>query len=209
MDNCKCKVVAIVAQTSAGKDTIYKEVMDICNVARPIISDTTRPIRDGEIDGVEYNFISKEEFAIKLNNEGYIEYRTYNTKFGAWYYGVSKSAINTSAGCVYVVIVDVSGYQQLVNFLGRENVESIYIEAEPDLRLIRSIQRQQDTIANEFLHFNFETVEEIVRRFRDDAYKFNKFSTQADHVFSNNFNGDFVTVARKISQIINDIHKKL
>ena len=81
------KIIYIVGKSSVGKDTIYKELKEKIDI-KPYVLYTTRPIRTGEEDGVNYHFLKKYEMDEFINNPEakVIEYRVYNTVFGPWTY---------------------------------------------------------------------------------------------------------------------------
>ena len=70
------KIFYLMGKSSAGKDSFYKElVLNKELNLKQVVSYTTRPIRDGESDGLEYFFVTKEQFE-KFKHDGkIIEYR--------------------------------------------------------------------------------------------------------------------------------------
>lgn len=79
-------MIILCGKTSSGKDTIQNEL--IKRGMRSVVSYTTRPPRDGEIDGVTYHFISKEEFLKKIEDGFFAETTSYVVANGdTWYYG--------------------------------------------------------------------------------------------------------------------------
>ena len=60
------KILAIIGQAGSGKDTLMKKVLAINDNLHEIVSFTTRPPREGEVDGVNYHFIDGEEFGAKV-----------------------------------------------------------------------------------------------------------------------------------------------
>lgn len=98
------KVITLTGSSASGKDFLLNEILKDNKGVKPVISVTTRPKRDGEVDGVDYKFISIEEFSRLLSAKEMIEFREYNTVEGVWYYGVSKDSIDVNSDDTYVVI---------------------------------------------------------------------------------------------------------
>ena len=73
-----------MGKSASGKDTLYRKIMASCDYLKKINMYTTRPKRENEVDGREYNFID-EDFLIK-NEDKIIEKRVYNTVYGPWTY---------------------------------------------------------------------------------------------------------------------------
>ena len=101
-------MLIIVGKSSVGKDTIQKEILKLGY--KPVVSYTTRPPRNGEVDGIAYHFITKEEF-LKKEEEGFFaETTSYNVATGeTWHYG---SAIEDLAKDK-VMIVNPEGLKQI------------------------------------------------------------------------------------------------
>lgn len=88
-------VVIVMGPSASGKDTFVRHMIDAGNGKfSKLLSTTTRPMRDGEIEGVEYNFTSAEEFTKRIKLQDFVEYRSYDTlvdgKPDTWYYGTPK-----------------------------------------------------------------------------------------------------------------------
>lgn len=78
-------LIAVVGKSCSGKNTYVKYLHE------PFwISDTTRPPRIGEIDGVDYNFITNCEFANRVAKNKYLEF----TNFRNWFYGHNKDSLS-------------------------------------------------------------------------------------------------------------------
>lgn len=80
--------IVISGPSGVGKGTIVREVIEKYN-ATYLISMTTRKKRTNEQEGVNYYFVTKEEFEEKIKNNDFLEYATYNNN----YYGTPKSKI--------------------------------------------------------------------------------------------------------------------
>ena len=126
------KIFALLGYMSVGKDTILKQVLKDMDDVKPIISTTTRPMRKGETDGVDYHFVSKEEF-LKLKDEDYfVETTTYNNN----YYGTSKKEISDDK----VLIVETSGAKVFLS-LNDPHIIVFRLLASKDMRYSRMLER--------------------------------------------------------------------
>lgn len=140
------KMISLIAPSSAGKDAILKKLIER-NYVQPIISDTNRPIRSGELQGREYNFLTNKEIKHKIDNNEYIEKREYKVQNGdTWIYGVNKNSFDLNSDITYGVIIDYSGLKQMEEYLyslgKRDDLISIYIDVPLQERLSRSLQRE-------------------------------------------------------------------
>lgn len=80
------KIFYFMGKSAAGKDTIFQKIQKLLTDLRTVVIYTTRPIREGEEDGVAYHFVTEERMR-ELEREGkIIELRAYNTVHGIWYY---------------------------------------------------------------------------------------------------------------------------
>ena len=80
------KIYYMMGKSSSGKDTIYKDIRKDLPELKTLTLYTTRPMREGEKDGVEYYFVT-DEILEKYREEGkIIELRTYQTVYGDWKY---------------------------------------------------------------------------------------------------------------------------
>ena len=75
-----------MGKSASGKDTIYKRLLNECPGLHPIVLYTTRPMRDGELQGVEYYFVSEKELIDFQDAGKIIELRKYQTMSGVWSY---------------------------------------------------------------------------------------------------------------------------
>ena len=154
-------IVILCGKSASGKDTTLKKLVEKYNYI-PIISTTTRPIREGEKNGVDYNFISKEEFNWKIAKDMFLEYRSYNTLFNdipdTWYYGTEKQELDPKK--IYISVLDFDGAREVQKYYGRDNTIIIYISCPDLIRENRAKQRG-----------SFDQTE-WDRRLKDDEIKF-------------------------------------
>ncbi len=111
-------MVLISGPSGCGKSTIIQRLLSGPGVEFSV-SATTRPIRDGEVDGVDYHFLSKEEFRSRVEAGAFIEWaEVYGNLYGTLR-APMEAAIQE--GIVFLVEIDVQGALQL-RALGEEGV---------------------------------------------------------------------------------------
>ena len=93
------QLTILVGKSGAGKTTVAKLLNEIEGFDR-IITYTTRPKREGERNGYDYNFISVQKFK-SLEAEGFFaETASYHTKEGEWFYGTAKKDLDNPNGLI-------------------------------------------------------------------------------------------------------------
>lgn len=159
------KIICLMGKSSSGKDTIYKRLLMQENVhLKTIVPYTTRPIRAGETDGVEYHFTDEEGYQELLGHGCVIESRAYNTCYGVWrYFTVADGTIDLE-GFSYVLIGTLEAYDQLCRFYGTDKVVPVMIELDDGVRLQRALDREKAQ--------DHPKYEEMCRRFLADAEDF-------------------------------------
>ncbi|MDP6963561.1 MAG: guanylate kinase, partial [Planctomycetota bacterium] len=108
----KGRLIVVSGPTAAGKSTLWKQLVTYPSVDFSV-SATTRDMREGEADGVDYHFISKPEFESKIAAGEFLEY----AKVHRNYYGTLRSNVEQSIakGRDIVLEVDVQGAAQLAD----------------------------------------------------------------------------------------------
>ena len=141
------KIVCLMGKSSSGKDTIYKKLLMQESVhLETMVPYTTRPIRAGEREGVEYHFTDEEGYQALLGQGSIIESRAYNTCFGIWrYFTVADDSIDLET-CSYVLIGTLEAYDQLRKFYGADRVLPVMIELDDGVRLQRALDRERPRI---------------------------------------------------------------
>ena len=154
--NTKYTIIALMGKAGSGKDTIMKALLKqpAFQDAAPIISCTTRPMREYEKDGIDYHFLTKEQFTDKILSGDMLE----ATVFNDWCYGTSLE--NLSKDKVNIGVFNPEGAGLL---RGRDNIKLtlIYIGARDKDRLLRQLNRENDP-----------DVHEIIRRYSADEIDF-------------------------------------
>ena len=110
-----------MGKSASGKDTIYKKIKEQFPEFKTIVIYTTRPIREGEKDGVEYFFVD-DQTASRLQEEGkVIELRAYNTVHGIWkYFTVDDGQFDTEGNLLAIGTLE--SYVQLKKYFGQGNL---------------------------------------------------------------------------------------
>ena len=154
----------VMGKSASGKDTIYKILRERLPQIRTVVPYTTRPIREGEQDGVEYHFVDDKQLA-ELETDGKIvELRAYNTVHGIWkYFTVDDGQIDLEQGD-YLLIGTLETYEKIREYYGVEHLVPIYIEVEDGERLARALERERRQAVPKY--------KEMCRRFLADEEDF-------------------------------------
>jgi guanylate kinase len=137
-EQAKHKIIILCGQSACGKNTIEEKLVN--NHFERIVTNTTRPPREGEIDGKDYNFITEFDFFSLIAQNKMIEWRKYKTEFGVWYYGASSQNIDLTKHD-YVVILTLDGAKAFIEYFGGENCIVFYIDCPKSIREKRAKSR--------------------------------------------------------------------
>lgn len=148
------KIIAIMGEAGSGKDSLMQEILKLKPEFHEIISCTTRPKRQGEIEGVNYYYYTPEQFGDRVLHDEMLEC----TVFNDWFYGTSYDSVRSD--CINIGVFNPTGVESL---LARPDVDVkvIRVVAEDKTRLIRQLNREE-----------WPDVREIVRRFNADWMDF-------------------------------------
>lgn len=147
-------IIALCGEAGAGKDRVLREIIDNNTQYHEIISCTTRPKREGEKEGVNYYYLTNEQFAKQVLSNQMLE----ATEFRDWFYGTSIDALEENK--VNIGVFNPAGIEILMAD-PRVNIKVYKIIASPKTRLLRQLQREQEP-----------DVEEIIRRYKTDQLDF-------------------------------------
>lgn len=148
------KIIALFGPSGSGKDTLVKYIINNVENTHEIISCTTRPKRDYEIDKVDYYFLTDEQFGEKVLNGSMLE----AISFRGWFYGTPLEALDKNK--INIGVFNIQGIECLLKD-SRLEVYPIYIACEDNIRLFRSLNRETNP-----------DCEEICRRFLTDLRDF-------------------------------------
>ena len=152
----KGELIIISGTTCAGKGTVIKKLLETRKDIVLSISYTSRPKRENEANGVDYYFVSNEEFERKIENGDFLEYA--KVQYGA-YYGTPKAEIleQLNSGKDVILEIDVQGAKQIKELF-------------PETILIFIMAPSMETVKRRILMRGEENTEQIISRFKV-AYK--------------------------------------
>ena len=196
----------LIGKSGSGKDAVQRQ---LCGTEHErerfgeflfferIITTTTRPMREKEQEGIDYNFISKEDFLKGIKEDRFIEYRSYDTlvnnKPDTWYYGTPKRELDKDKD--YVIILDAQGAKDFVNHYGRENCFVVSIEVPDEIRERRAMKRG-----------SFDKTE-WNRRLADDKIKFSEENIESVANFHTENTGTLDIVLEDINNALKSYKK--
>ena len=179
-------LVILSGVAGAGKDTIKKELIKRMENVESLPSYTSRPIREGDVEGGTYHFISKEEFEKMIEKEEFYEYDIHHNQ----YYGTSRKLLNDKikSGKIIVKDIDVNGTEHLKELLGNDTkVVTIFLRV-PKEELKHRLENRIDK----------PSPQEIILRLNRFDYEESRISLY-DYVLKNN---DLEKTVRIIMTII-------
>lgn len=172
----------LMGKTCSGKTTIINELKKYG--FHPIVTTTTRPIRENETQDIDYHFLSEAVFLEKVDRNYFAEYKAYNTEYGTWYYGSAREDIE-NAGNKDIIILTPDGYRDVMKEYPNLHHRLVYIYA------------NNKTIRNRLLKRG-DKKEEAERRIKQDYEDFRGVENLADRIIYNNENDKLVEVIAKI-----------
>lgn len=152
------KIIALMGKAGAGKDRMMQAALtrlqNVPNI-HEIISCTSRPIREGEANGINYYYYTPDQFMQKIFDGEMLEF----TNFNNWWYGTSYDSVR-SDGMVNIGVFNPAGVRSL---LDRDDcdVTIAWVQAADKTRLLRQLNREEHPDVNE-----------IIRRYQTDAEDF-------------------------------------
>lgn len=189
------KIYCIMGKSSSGKDSIYKMLMQDEQLSlKKVIPYTTRPMRAGEREGVEYYFCSEEQLAAFEEAGKVIELRAYQTVHGIWKYFTVNDHQIADERQDYLLIGTLESYLKIRDYFGRERVVPIYVEVEDGERLMRAIERERMQGQPRY--------EEMCRRFLADSADFSEEKLKSAEIETRFVNRDLIETVQNIKNFM-------
>lgn len=136
-------IIILTGKSASGKDSLLNYFVEHYGY-KTLMSSTDRPMRNGETNGKEYNFRTKEEFDKKIKNNDFIEYRAYTTtvngKEDIWRYG-SEKPIDLNKKSKYIMVLDLSGAKEVLKTYPKHDISVFYMDCPDNIRKTRCIDR--------------------------------------------------------------------
>ena len=176
-------LIVVSGPSGSGKDTVVRQLMAMDERIRFSVSCTTREIREGEQEGVDYYYISEEEFKQRRESGDILEYNYY----AGHYYGtpVSELAKCLDGTCKIVLVIDVNG---------GKNVKKLF----PGALLIFLEPPSEEELVRRLRHRGTETDDEIFARLEIARSEM----AEAEHYDRIVINRDVEEAAREIRELI-------
>ena len=182
-------MVILSSPSGVGKTTLTKKIQQKYNNFKISVSHTTRPPRSNEVDGVDYNFVSKEKFEELIQKKQFYEY----AKIFDNYYGTSKKNVDNTIKTNDIIFdIDWQGTKQLSNFKKLRLIKIYLITDSKDELKKRLLKRDQNSK---------EEIEKRLKSFDDDIKHWNDY----DYII---IKKDLKTCFNQIEKIILESKKK-
>lgn len=177
-------MIILIGESASGKSTIEKNLAEKYGYIKTV-SYTTREPRDGEINGIDYNFISADDFKKKVNDGFFVEIGAYN----GWLYGTTREQYTENTICVLTP----HGLRQIQkNFKDQKDlkIHTFYIKVPRRDRLVKILQRGDD-------------VDEAIRRNQSEVGQYDGIEDEVDYVLENiNYKSSPEEMVKKIIEYI-------
>lgn len=184
-----------MGKSSSGKDTIFKKILNELNrELRPVVTYTTRPKRNHEVEGKEYYFIHEEQVKAYEKRGCLIEKRIYHTVDGAWTYCTVDDGQFDLQKFSYLMIGTLEVYKSLQTFFGKNLVVPLYLHLDDGIRLERALyrERQQEN----------PNYEELCRRFLADSADFSDAELVQCGIYQRFENHDLTACIKRLKEFI-------
>lgn len=167
-------VLILCGKTATGKNTYREALLQRNKSWQRAVSHTTRPMREGEKNHLQYHFANTSDFITMAIQNFFIETTAY--KFSDyieenWYYGLSKHEIDNDK--INLAILNQEGAKKAIKYLGKEKVKVVYLYSDNEELRRRGHERLDDAVRFEM-------------RLRDDEKQFEGIEDIADLVLNTN-----------------------
>ena len=158
-------MVILSSPSGAGKTTITKKIQQKYQSFKISVSHTTRKPRSNEVDGVDYHFISKNEFEKLIKDQKFYEY----AKIFDNYYGTLKQNVDELIKKNDIIFdIDWQGTKQLSKYKNLDLIKIYLLPPNKDELKKRLVRRNQNS--DEEVHKRFKAFDEDIKHWQDYDY---------------------------------------
>ncbi len=162
-------MIVILGRSGSGKNTVVKELLNYG--LKSVVTYTTRPMRDGEENGVTYHFINTSTFFSLKDRGQFLENTEYTTPEGIWRYATGKDDV-IDADKTSILIINPEGFRAIKRMLPKKELLSIYLDVD-DTTLIDRLNHRGDKKI------------EVFRRYFTDVGMFTGIKHEVDYSVDN------------------------
>lgn len=157
-------LIIITGKTASGKDTIIAGLLQKYSDFKKVLTSTSRSIREGEVNGVDYNFLAEDKFRQKIDQGDFLEY----VEYGGNFYGTEKSRIREDEDLIWKIDPSMAGKAKQ---LFPDSI-SIYITVDDQVVLERLRERGLSE-------------EDIAKRMQDDQKFWDLYKDKYNYIIEN------------------------
>lgn len=180
-------MIILLGKSASGKDTVVNNLIHNYYGYEKIITWTTRPMRPGEKQDLTYHFTDDEDFEEKIEEGFFAEWKKYNSVFGTWYYGTAVEDVTKDTDDK-VIILTPNGYEDIKEYINKEDVLSVYLDSS-----VKTLYKR--------LKLRGDNPKEIRRRLLHDIKDFRGIKNNVDVVIKNNRRD-----LKELTELIKDMH---
>lgn len=161
-------IYVLLGKTCSGKTTVLQALKE--KGFKTITTYTTRPQREGEVNGRDYHFVTKDQYD-SLNKHGLLTAKnSFVSAYGEeWFYAIHLQDIDGDIDSI--VITDPIGYRDLVETIGDHRVCGIYLNSSLEVRTLRGMNRK-------------DNIDELFRRLKADEEDFKGLEYEVDYIIT-------------------------
>lgn len=147
MKNNFLPIIVISGPSGSGKTSLTRKIVENNPMYYLSISTTTRQPREGEIDGIDYRFISHSQFTEEINNGDFLEWAEVHGNF----YGTSLKSVNQARdeGKIVIFDIDVQGHRALKKIFGHF-ITSIFVTT-PSMEILKQRLENRGTDSDDVI----------------------------------------------------------
>lgn len=192
-------LIVLTGKTASGKDTVMAKLLSKYPNLNKVTTTTSRKPRPGEKDGVDYFFISEDDFKRKIEKGGFIEY----VQYGGNFYGTEKSEISNNLANNLIWRIDPSRAGQIREFI-KDSFEPNLANDLLQRLIVIYLTVDDQTIMKRLTGRKF-SIGEIQKRMQDDFLFWQRYKGGYDYVIEN-IQGKLDETIDQVSRIIEAHH---